>query len=98
MPITFWIVLLVLEVFAIAGLIRATILKNRAQREHTELLLNTLKEGMRIIELYEAAMVWAVGTGKLPPTCPGQFMGLMLAAKRQADAMNGVPSGENKLA
>lgn len=40
--------------------------------------------------LHEQALLWAVGTGKLPPTCPGHFMHLLIEAKEKVDKLNGV--------
>jgi hypothetical protein len=46
------------------------------------------QELLERLELHEQALTWAVGTEKLPPTCPGHFMHLLIEAKERVDLLN----------
>jgi hypothetical protein len=49
------------------------------------------------LRLHKQALVWAVGTGKLPATCPGHFMHLLIEAKVEVDRLNTVQLVSDKL-
>jgi len=44
-------------------------------------------EQQKTITLHEEVLVWAVGTGTLPPTCPGHFMHLLIRAKNVVEEL-----------
>jgi len=49
------------------------------------------------LDLHKQALVWAVGTGKLPSTCPGHFMHLLIEAKEEVDRLNTIQLMSDKL-
>jgi hypothetical protein len=80
--IVLWSIIGVL--FVIVNIVRVT-----QQRKYYRTLLETVRLSEQVIELHQEALVWAVGTGQLPPTCPGHFMHLLIEAKEKADKLNG---------
>jgi len=58
------------------------------EKEDRMTRLPKYNELVQLLELHEQALTWAVGTGKLPPTCPGHFMHLLIEAKDRVDQLN----------
>lgn len=81
-----WALILLLGSFWL-GLIIYRIRSNRKFYNELYKLMNGLVDD---INLHKEALTWAVGTGRLPPTCPGHFMHLLIEAKEKADKLNGV--------
>ena len=50
-------------------------------------LLRARKRWQAERKLFKEALVWAVGTGRLPPTCPGHFMHLLIDAKQEVERL-----------
>jgi hypothetical protein len=66
-----------------------TIMRIRSQRKFYNSAMAVLNTAVDDIMLHKEALTWAVGTGQLPPTCPGHFMHLLIEAKEKADKLNG---------
>lgn len=74
----------------LAGMwIGLTIYRIRRQRKFVNEIFKLMHVLVDENALHREALVWAVGTGKLPATCPGHFMHLLVAAKEKADKLNG---------
>lgn len=61
----------------------------RRQRKFVNEMFSLIHSLIDDIALHKEALTWAVGTGQLPPTCPGHFMHLLIEAKEKADKLNG---------